>query len=153
MNPEKAKVSDVSQIHKLINSFADKGEMLARSLSEIYENIRDYFVVRQDERIIACAALHVSWADLAEIRSLAVAAGCKGKGVGKMLINAAVDDAKSIGVKKLFALTCEKDFFERLGFKAIDKNTLPDKVWTACIVCPKADACDEIAMICEFQND
>jgi amino-acid N-acetyltransferase len=63
---EKAKISDATEMHKLINYFADKGEMLARPLSEIYENIRDYFVVRENERVIACAALHVSWVDLAE---------------------------------------------------------------------------------------
>ena len=83
---EKASINDVPQMHKLINYFADRGEMLARSLSEIYENVRDYFIVRDGERVIACAALHINWSDLAEIRSVAVAEDCQGQGVGDRLI-------------------------------------------------------------------
>ncbi|MEE8346436.1 MAG: GNAT family N-acetyltransferase, partial [Dehalococcoidia bacterium] len=82
MKVEKAKIADAKAMHKLINDFASQQEMLPRALSEIYENIRDYFVVRDGDRVIACVALHVSWADLAEIKSLAVAEGSQGKRIG-----------------------------------------------------------------------
>ncbi len=105
MKPEKARVSDVPQMHKLINYFADRDEMLARSLSEIYENVRDYFVVRQGERVIACVALHVSWSDLAEIKSLAVAEDSQQQGIGDQLVEACLKEAKELGIPTIFCLT------------------------------------------------
>ncbi len=147
MKPEKAKVSDVSQIHKLINSLADKGEMLARSLSEIYENIRDYFVVRQDERVIACAALHVSWSDLAEIKSLAVAEDCQQQGIGAQIVEACLKEANELGISTVFCLTYKPAFFEKFGFSQVDKMELPQKVWSECYRCPKFPNCDEVALI------
>ena len=147
MKPEKARVSDVSQMHKLINSFADKDEMLARSLSEIYENIRDYFVVRQGERVIACVALHVSWSDLAEIKSLVVAEDSQRKGIGDQLIEACLREAKELGISTVFCLTYEVAFFEKFGFSQVDKAELPHKVWGECYRCPKFPDCDEVALI------
>ncbi|MFC1864932.1 N-acetyltransferase [Chloroflexota bacterium] len=148
MNPvEKARISDAVQMHKLINYFADKGEMLARPLSEIYENIRDYFVVREDERMIACAALHVNWSDLAEIKSVAVAEHCQRKGIGNRLIEACLREAKELGILTVFCLTYKPAFFERLGFSQVDKMELPHKVWTECYRCPNFPNCDEIALI------
>ena len=148
MNPiEKARISDVTQMHELINYFADKGEMLARSLSEIYENIRDYFVVRQGERIIACASLHVMWSDLAEIKSVAVAEGSQGQGLGDQLVVACLKEAKELGMPTVFCLTYKPAFFERLGFSQLDKMELPRKVWGECYRCPKFPDCDEVALI------
>ena len=148
MNPiEKARISDVTQMHELINYFADKDEMLPRPLSEIYENIRDYFVVRQGERIIACAALHVMWLDLAEIKSVAVAEGSQGQGLGDQLVEACLKEAKELGMPTVFCLTYKPAFFERLGFSQLDKMELPRKVWGECYRCPKFPDCDEVALI------
>jgi len=148
MNPvEKARISDAAQMHKLINYFADKGEMLARSLSEIYENIRDYFVVRQGERVIACAALHVSWSDLAEIKSVAVTEDSQRQGIGDQLIEACLREAKELGIPTVFCLTYKSAFFEKVGFSPIDKAELPHKVWGECYRCPKFPDCDEVALI------
>ena len=148
MNPvEKARIIDTPRMHELINYFADKGEMLARPLSEIYENIRDYFVVREGERVIACAALHVSWADLAEIKSVAVAEDSQKKGIGDRLIEACLKETKELGISTVFCLTYKPAFFERFGFSQIDKMELPHKIWAECYRCPKFPNCDEIALI------
>lgn len=143
----KAKIKDVPQIHKLINYFAEKGEMLARPLSEIYENIRDFFVVRDDERVIACGALHVSWEDLAEIRSVAVAEDSQQHGVGARIVKSCLKEAKELGIATVFCFTYQPVFFEKLGFSQVEKMTLPRKVWTECYRCPKFPDCDEVALI------
>jgi len=144
---EKAKINDVTQMHRLVNYFADKGEMLARSLSEMYENIRDYFVARQGEQVIACAALHVSWSDLAEIRSVAVDKENQRQGIGDQLIEACLKETKEFGIPTVFCLTYKPAFFEKFGFSQIDKAELPRKIWTDCYRCPKFPNCDEVALI------
>jgi amino-acid N-acetyltransferase len=144
---EKACIGDASQMHRLINQFADRNEMLARSLSEIYENIRDYFVVREGDRVIACVALHVIWEDLAEIKSLAVAESGQKRGVGSQLVRACLEEAEGLGLSTVFCLTYKPAFFERAGFSQIDKAELPQKVWTECFRCPKFPNCDEVALI------
>ena len=148
---EKARVSDVIQIHQLVNHFANKGMLLARSLSELYDNIRDYFVVRQNERVIACAALHISWSDLAEIKSLAVAEHTQNQGIGARLVEACLNEAKELGVSSIFCLTYRPNFFEKFGFQQRDKMELPRKVWNECYCCPKFPNCDEIALIRELE--
>ena len=149
---EKAKISDVAQMHKLINYFAGKDEMLARSLSEMYENIRDYFVVRQGEQMIACAALHVLWSDLAEIKSLAVAEDSQKQGIGAQLVEACLNEAKELGIPTVFCLTYQPAFFEKLGFSQRDKMELPRKVWVECYRCPKFPNCDEVALVCQLDT-
>jgi amino-acid N-acetyltransferase len=144
---EKAKISDVPQMHQLINYFADKDEMLPRSLSELYENIRDCFVVRDAERVVACAVLHVFWSDLAEIRSLAVAEGSQEQGIGGQLVEACLKEAKELGITTVFCLTYKPALFEKFGFSQVDKMELPRKVWTECYRCPKFPDCDEVALI------
>ena len=104
---EKAKITDAQEIHKLVNKFADKGEMLPRPLSQIYENIRDFFVVRNNNRVVACAALHISWSDLAEVKSLAVAPRQQKKGLGAMLVKACVDEAIELNLPIIFCLAIE----------------------------------------------
>ena len=144
---EKAKIPDIPQIHKLINDYAGKGEMLARPLSELYEDIRDYFVIRDGERVLACGALHVSWSDLAEIRSVAVTGDMQGKGLGARLVAACLEEAEELGIKTVFCFTYQPQFFKRNGFIDIDKMELPRKVWTDCLRCPKFPNCDETALI------
>ena len=147
MNPEKARVSDVPQIHKLINFFGDKDEMLARSLREIYENIRDYFVVRQNGQVVACAALHINWSDLAEIKSLAVTEDYQRQGIGTRIVEACIREIVSLGIPTVFCLTYKPEFFEKSGFSRIDKAELPLKIWGECYRCPKFPDCDEVALV------
>ena len=144
---EKAKIDDVTQIHKLINSFAENGLMLARPLSEIYESIRDFFVIREGTKVIACAALHISWSDLAEIRSVAVAEDKQKTGLGAKLVAACLKEAEGLGIKTVFCFTYRPEFFRRFKFVDIDKMELPRKVWTDCFRCPKFPNCDETALI------
>ena len=151
MKLEKARTSDAPQMQQLINYFADRGEMLARPLSEIYENIRDYFVVRQGEQVIACAALHVMWSDLAEIKSVAVTEESQRQGIGDQLIKVCLDEARELGLPTVFCLTYKPAFFERFGFSQVDKMELPQKVWTECYRCPKFPNCDEVALICHLE--
>ncbi len=154
MNPiEKAKIGDVTQMHQLINYFADKDEMLARPLSEIYENIRDYFVVRQGEQVVGCAALHVSWSDLAEIKSVAVAEDSQQQKIGAQLVEACLQEAKGLGISIIFCLTYKPAFFEKFGFGQVDKMELPRKVWTECYRCPKFPDCDEVALIYHLEAE
>ncbi len=147
MKIDRARIKDVPQMQELINYFADRGEMLARSLSEIYENIRDYFVIRQGERVLACAALHVMWSDLAEVKSLAVAEDKQKQGFGDQLVTVCLNEAKELGIPTVFCLTYKPAFFERVGFTQVDKMELPQKVWTECYRCPKFPNCDEVALI------
>ena len=147
MKVEKARIKDATQIHKLINYFADRGDMLARPLSQIYENIRDYFVVREGEQVIACAALHVSWSDLVEVKSLAVAEESQKQKIGTQLVDACLNEAKELGIATVFTLTYQPGFFEKCGFAQVDKSELPHKVWGECYLCPKFPNCDEVALI------
>ncbi len=147
MEMRHARVPDAAAIRDLINYYAERGRMLHRSLEAIYEMLREFVVAEEDGQIVGCVAIDVFWADLAEVKSLAVAQARRGQGIGSMLAEAAEADARKLGVRKLFALTYEKDFFVSRGFTTIDRDTLPEKVWRECIACPKFDACDEIAMI------
>ena len=149
---EKARIKDVPQMHQLVNYFADKGLMLPRSLSEIYENIRDYFVVRQGELVIACAALHVSWSDLAEVKSVAVAEESQQQRIGAQLVEACLQEAKKLGIPTVFCLTYQPTFFEKFGFSQVDKMELPRKVWSECYRCPKFPDCDEVALVCNMDQ-
>ncbi len=144
---EKAKIGDVPQMHRLINDFADKGEMLPRPLSEIYENIRDHFVIRENDKVVACAALHVNWSDLAEIKSVAVAEDSQRQRMGEQLVEACLKEADELGISTVFCFTYKPAFFEKLGFSRVDKMELPRKVWAECYSCPKFPNCDEIALI------
>jgi amino-acid N-acetyltransferase len=143
---EKAKISEVPGIHKLVNTFAGEGVMLARPLSEIYENIRDFVVVRKGKRILGCAALHVMWSDLAEIKSVAVDKDMQGQGIGNLLVQAMIKDAVDLGIDTVFCLTYKPEFFKKMGLQEVEKMTLPQKIWTECYRCSKFPNCDETAM-------
>jgi amino-acid N-acetyltransferase len=147
MNVRSANVNDVKAINGLINAYAERDLMLFRSLADIYTNLQNFFVAEQDGQVIGCCALEVIWSDLAEVKSLAVEENHKGRGVGASLVNAAVEKAHIIGVPKVFGLTLKPEFFEKLGFKVVDKNELPMKVWSDCARCPKQQNCDETAVI------
>lgn len=147
MKIEKARVGDVADVHKLINSFADRGEMLHRPLSEIYENVRDFYVARDASGVVACVALHVLWSDLGEIKSLAVSKERQEKGLGRALIEACLEEAKELGIATLFCLTYRPTFFEQFGFQRIEVMKLPRKVWGECQRCAKFPNCDETALV------
>ena len=147
MNVSKARISDVPAMHRLINDFANRGDMLPRALSQIYENLRDYFVVRDGSAFIGCAALHVSWLDLAEVRSLAVDESRQRGRLGATLVQACIDEARSLGLPQVFCLTRQPEFFQKQGFTLIDKSQLSHKVWAECYYCPLFPDCDEVALI------
>jgi amino-acid N-acetyltransferase len=142
-----AKISDAGAIHSLINSYAERDKMLFRSMADIYENLQAFTVAELNGNVVGCCALQIVWSDLAEIKSLAVDEANTEKGIGKMLVAAAIDQAAKLGLPRVFALTLNPDFFEKLGFKVIEKNALPMKVWSDCAKCPKQQNCDEIAVI------
>jgi len=142
----KARIQDVAAIHRLINFWAEKGEMLARSLNEIYENLRDYFVYCEDEKMLGCAALHIMWEDLGEVKSVAVVPEYQHKCIGTQLLKCCLAEAEELGLPRVFALSFKPQFFVQNGFEFIDKTTLPQKVWTECIKCPKFPDCNETAV-------
>jgi amino-acid N-acetyltransferase len=149
----KARMDEVPQIHRLLSNYAGQGLLLPRSLSEIYDHLRDYFVIEgtlKNSDIMAVCALGICWEDLAEIRSLAVAEDCQGKGYGSILVDRCLEEAVFLGVKKVFTLTYVTGFFLKLGFRQIEKSALPHKIWADCFKCPKFPDCDEIAMMKEF---
>ncbi len=147
MKVDKARIGDVPQMQKLINHFAEKGEMLPRALSELYENLRDFFVVKEGEEVIACAALHIYWSDLAELRAVTVSEDKQNQGVGAQLMEACLKEARELGISTLFCLSYKPAFFEKFGFRRVDKMELPRKVWAECYRCPKFPNCDEVALI------
>ncbi len=148
MTARRARIGDAGDIQRLITAFANRDEMLHRSLGEVYENIRDFYVAEDpDGRIVGCGALHVCWSHLAEVKSLAVDEACQGQGYGKHLVLACLEEARELGLKTVFALTYKPGFFERIGFRVVDKSTLPHKVWNECIRCPKFVGCTEIAVV------
>lgn len=143
-----ARVGDVPGIYAQIRVFADQKLMIRRSLGELYESIREFWVAVDDEnQVVGCAALHVFWEDLAEIRCLAVAEHVQGLGVGRRLIEASCDSARELEIKSVFALTSAVGFFERCGYHQIDKSELPQRIWSECVRCPAFPICNEIAVI------
>lgn len=143
----KAGIKDIKDIQKLLTNYANKGEMLSRSLSELYESVRDFYVVEEGGRVVGACALHIMWEDLAELRSVAVAEEAGRKGLGTQLVQACLAEAHELGLKKVFCLTYKPNFFGKFGFQVVDKSELPHKVWRDCINCVKFPDCDEIAMI------
>lgn len=143
----KATVRDVKTIQSLINKFAAKEKMLPRALNDIYENLRDFFVCDDSGETVAASALHIAWEDLAEIRSVVVSKAYQSQGIGKKLLAQCLKEAKSLGIKRVFALTYNPGFFAEMGFQEVDKNSLPHKIWGDCLKCPRFPDCNEIAVI------
>jgi amino-acid N-acetyltransferase len=144
----KAIIGDVGRIQALVNHYASKETMLGLSLSEIYDQIRDFTVAEGPRRsLIGVCALHVIWDDLAEIRSLAVDPKIRRRGVGRSLVEHCLEEARSLQIPKVFALTYQAEFFRRIGFEKVDKAELPHKVWRDCLKCTKFPHCDETAVL------
>ena len=144
---EKATIKDVELIHKLLLQASRRGGVLPRAFVDLYENLRDFFVYKEKNKIVGCCALHIVWRDLAEIRSLSVDSHYRKRGIGRKLIEAALSEAKNLGIVQVFALTNRRPFFEKVGFSLIDKNSLPHKIWSDCMNCAKFPDCDEEALV------
>ena len=142
----KAKLADAEEIHHLITVYARDRVLLPRSLSEICENIRDFYVFEENDRLNACGALHMIWKDLAEIKSLAVLEAAQRRGIGTRIVRACLDEACELAVPRVFVLTYRPGFFERFGFARVPKEKFPQKIWNECIKCPNFPDCDEVAL-------
>jgi len=143
----KARVPDVQAIQSLINCNADAGQMLPRTLNELYEHLRDFSLFVEKGVIVGTCALHVSWEGLAEIRSLAVRQDRMSSGIGSALVRACLAEAAELGAARVFVLTYQGDFFKKMGFVDVDKGELPHKVWSDCLNCVKFPNCDESALM------
>ena len=141
-----ARIPDVRKIHKLLLVYAQDGQLLGRSLANIYDSIRDFYVYEEDGEILGIGALSICWEDLAEVRSLAVAPGQQGKGIGRKIVEMCLSEATELGLKRVFALTYQPIFFKTMGFFDIEKSELPQKIWGDCINCVKYPDCDELAL-------
>lgn len=147
----KAKITEVPEIRRILAEAAKVGEILPRTLANLYSQMRDYFVYREDEGpIIAVAALHVSWDDLGEIRSLVVAPDFQGRGLGSRLVRSCLAEARQLGLRKVFVLTASPGYFERFGFRHFPREQLPPIVWADCVDCVKFPDCDEIPLMLDL---
>ena len=142
-----AAIGDVPAIHFLLEIYAEQGNLLPRTMNELYRHLRDFFVIDVQDQIAACGALEIFTEDLGEIRSLVVADQFKGQGLGRLLVLRIIDEARTLGLKRLMALTYVPIFFHKLGFATVPKDTLPEKVWNICVKCYKYNNCDETAVL------
>ena len=150
MKLRKANVNDVKEIYNLISEYSKKGVLLERTMSNIYDNIRDFFILEKDGETAGIGSMHVCWDALGEIRSLCVKEKYLKRGYGTKLVEECLKDAVNLKLKRVFVLTYNVEFFKNRGFKIIDKKELPHKVWAECVNCPKFPQCDEVAMIYEL---
>jgi amino-acid N-acetyltransferase len=150
MEIRKALTSDAIQIHALINRYAGQQQMLPRTMLSIYENIRDFYVVDENDRVLGCSGLHFTWGDMAEIRSLAVDENAGRRGIGRMLVEANIAEAREHELVQVYAFTYVTEFFGKLGFRVVPHESMPRKVWMDCINCHKFNCCDEIAMVLDL---
>ncbi len=143
-----ARVGDVPAIYELIRTFADRKRMIRRSLGELYEAVREFVVAVDDQgKVLGCAALHVFWDDLAELKCLAVSEEAQGRGLGRRLVEACWEAARELELATVFTLTYEAGFFEKCGYRVIDKAELPHKIWNECVRCPLFPSCHEVALV------
>jgi amino-acid N-acetyltransferase len=147
MNIRKATLNDVKNIQKLVNDFARNELMLPRSLNEIYENVRDFWIIEKEGELIGCCALHTMWEHMAEIKSLAVHKKYQKQDLGKEVVEMCQKEAVELNVKTLFALTFVPEFFEKLGYVRGKKEDMPHKIWSECIKCPHFPDCDEVLVV------
>jgi len=142
----KAIMEDVKKVHQLIEQYGE-GSVIPRSLAELYEHLRDFYVYLDGDQVVGVAALHIAWDDLAEVRSLVVHKEHREKEVGTVLVRACLNDARGLGIKNVFVLTYAPGYFKKLGFDEVDKSELPHKIWSDCVKCSKFPDCDETAML------
>ncbi|GAB6096994.1 N-acetyltransferase [Desulfatiferula olefinivorans] len=145
----KATIKDIKAIHALLSDYGERGVLLSRPLSQLYDHVRDFFVFEIPETggVGGCGALQFCWEDLAEIRSLAVRKEFQGRNIGRYLVESVIAEARAYGIKQLFTLTYRPDFFKKFQFSVIDRAELPLKIWSDCISCVKFPDCDETAMM------
>jgi amino-acid N-acetyltransferase len=143
----KASMQDIPALLELINGYAAKGIMLARTEFEMSENMRDFMVAYAGNQLVGCGALHFYSPIMGEVRSLAVAESHKTNGIGRMVVDSLVYEAKLYGLDAVFAFTYVPGFFARVGFNEVERGELPLKAWKDCLRCPKFQACDEIAVL------
>lgn len=143
---ELARRGDEHDIHALIHPYTELKILLPRSVDDIRAHLEDFVVARQDQQVVGCAALHPYGSRLAELRSLAVAKSHQGKGVGRLLVQAVEQLGRARGFEKIFTLTTSPEFFQRLGYVPISRESLPEKVWRDCVWCAKFYHCDEVAL-------
>ncbi|MEJ5348446.1 MAG: N-acetyltransferase [Desulfosoma sp.] len=150
----KARIQDAKGLHRILNAFAAEGKLLPRSLSDLYTHIREFVVWESPEtgEILGCCCLHIVWEDLAEVRSLAVLPQFQGRGIGTSLVRECLQEAKDLGIHRVFALTYEIRFFEKLGFRITEKQSFPQKIWADCLHCTKFPDCDETAMVLDMDQ-
>lgn len=146
----KGKMTDVPAIHDLVNFHAQKGDLLPRTLQEMHERVMDFHVYEQDGQIAGVCSLVIYRPDLAEIRSLAVLPTYEGRGIGRAVTEACIVEARGLLIKRVFALTYKTAFFERLGFRVVEKRDLPEKIWEDCFKCSKVCDCDEVAVLLDL---
>ncbi|MEW6726613.1 N-acetyltransferase [Desulforudis sp. 1088] len=146
----KARITDVEAIHALITHYANKGLMLARSRSMLYEGIREFTVAEKDGRVVGAGGLHIIWEDLAEIRALAVEESMIGQGIGSLIVQALLAEARELHIPRIFTLTFQAGFFQKLGFRLVPKEEMPQKVWKECINCPHFPNCNEEALVIDL---
>lgn len=149
----KAKLQDAESIHRLIMAYARRKLLLPRSLSEICENIRDFFIHEENGIVTGCGALHMVWKDLAEIKSLAVEEGFHGRGIGTQIAEACLEEARELSVPRVFVLSYRPEFFERMGFRRVPKEKFPQKIWNECVKCPDFPDCKEVALEIAFKTE
>lgn len=153
MKLRKAKITDIEPIHALISYYADKGLMLARPRSMLYESLREFTVAVDQGQVIGAGSLHIIWEDIAEVRALAIAHEYTCKGIGRSLIKMFLDEARELALPRVFALTYQQAFFEKCGFRVVPKESLPQKVWKECVNCPKFPNCEEVAVVYDLEPD
>ena len=147
----RARMKDVTQIFNLVNQMARlKNNLLPRSMSELYEYVRDFIVAAEGDKVVGACSLHIFWEDLAEVRSLAVDVDYQGQRLGERLMGAIIEDARQLQILRLFTLTTIPVFFERFGFHEGTKDQLPQKTWSECFRCPKFTACDETGLLLDL---
>ncbi|MDA8191573.1 N-acetyltransferase [Acidiferrobacter thiooxydans] len=142
-----ARIADVPLIHHFLELYATKGNLLPRTMNEIYRHLRDFFVIEVDERVVAIGALEIFTEDLGEVRSLVVAEEYERRGLGRLMVQRIIAEARQLGLRRLMALTYVPAFFHKLGFVTVAMDTLPEKVWNVCVKCYKYNRCDETAVL------
>jgi len=150
LHTRRARVEDVPRLYELINYYAARGDMLPKTLDQLYNRVREFVVAEADGEVVGCAALKIMWHDLAELISVTVHPAMQGRGLGRRVIEPLFAEARELGIPTLFVLTLQVSFFSRMGFREVPRLGLPHKIWQDCAACFKQDRCDEVAMVREL---